>query len=217
MDTPKHKYYQNLAEEIIPKMKKRGIKCSYYPNSVAAIEAILEIIPNDASVSWGGSVTLEEIAIKVALYEENDNHSSRPLLDPAMAKSPEEKKEIYRKAFSADYYLMSSNAITLEGELVNMDGNGNRLAALVFGPDNVLVVAGMNKIVADEAEGFSRIANYCAPINVQRLLRKTPCARTGRCEDCYGKDSICSSKVVTRRSHIPNRIHVILIGEELGY
>lgn len=112
---------------------------------------------------------------------------------------------------------MSTNAITLDGELINVDGAGNRVACLCNGPDHVIVLAGMNKVVKNAEEGHSRARNTAAPINTLRLNKKTPCAVTGRCSDCQSPDCICSQIVVTRRSHIPGRIQVILIGEELGY
>ncbi len=112
---------------------------------------------------------------------------------------------------------MSTNAITLDGELVNVDGRANRVAFLCFGPQEVIVLAGMNKLVADVPAGFSRARNMAAPANTVRLNSKTPCALTGRCGDCYTPESICSQMLITRRSGVPGRIKVILIGEELGY
>ena len=120
-------------------------------------------------------------------------------------------------AFSADYYLMSSNAITYDGELVNTDGTGNRTAALIYGPDHVIVVAGMNKLVPDLNAAFARIHNIAAPMNTIRLNIKTPCQKTGLCADCKSPDTICCQTVITRYSRIPGRIKVILVGEDLGY
>jgi len=112
---------------------------------------------------------------------------------------------------------MSTNAITLEGELINIDGRGNRVAFLCYGPQNVLILAGMNKVVSDVESGFKRVRDIASPPNTIRLNKKTPCAVTGKCEDCYSPDCICGQFVVTRRSGVPKRIKVILIGEELGY
>ena len=117
----------------------------------------------------------------------------------------------------ADYFLMSTNAITLDGELINIDGRGNRVAFLCYGPENVLIFAGMNKIVSNIEEGISRTRNIAASPNAIRLNKNTPCGITGKCEDCYSPDCMCGQYVITRRSGIPNRIKVILIGEELGY
>ena len=128
-----------------------------------------------------------------------------------------EEKKIYGEIFGCDYFLMSTNAITLDGELINIDGRGNRVAFLCYGPQNVLILAGMNKVVTDIKSGIKRIRNIAAPPNAIRLKKKTPCAFAGRCEDCYSPDCMCGQLIVTRRSEITNHIKVILIGEELGY
>lgn len=112
---------------------------------------------------------------------------------------------------------MSTNAITLDGELINIDGRGNRVAFLCYGPQNVLIISGINKIVSDIDSGIKRVRNIAAPPNSIRLNRKTPCSINGKCEDCYSPDCMCSQLVITRRSGILNRIKVILVGEELGY
>ena len=139
------------------------------------------------------------------------------LYDRSSAVTPEERTAMYGKIVTSDYFFMSSNAITLNGELVNIDGNGNRVACLIAGPKNVIVIAGMNKIVPDVESGIARVRNMAAPPNTVRLGRKTPCAELGRCADCLTPDCICCQTVITRKSSVPNRIKVILVGEELGY
>lgn len=129
----------------------------------------------------------------------------------------EEKRKVYGKICCSDFFLMSTNAITLEGELINIDGRGNRVAFLCYGLQNVLILAGINKVVTDVESGFKRVRDIAAPPNAVRLNKKTPCAISGKCEDCYSPDCMCGQFVVTRRSGISNRIKVILIGEELGY
>lgn len=133
------------------------------------------------------------------------------------ATSLEEQRKIYGEICCSDFYLMSTNAITLDGELINIDGRGNRVAFLCFGPQNVLILAGMNKVVTDIESGIKRARDIAAPPNAIRLNRKTPCAITGKCEDCYSPECMCGQFVITRRSGIPNRIKVILIGEAVGY
>ena len=120
------------------------------------------------------------------------------------------------EALSCDYYFMSSNAITVDGELVNIDGNGNRVAALIYGPENVIILAGMNKIVKTIEEGISRTRNVASPQNCIRLGKDTPCKTNGVCGNCL-KDTICDQIVITRASRVPKRIKVILVGEELGF
>lgn len=133
------------------------------------------------------------------------------------ATSLEEQRKIYGEICCSDFFLMSTNAITLDGELINIDGRGNRVAFLCFGPQNVLILAGMNKVVTDIESGIKRARDIAAPPNAIRLNRKTPCAITGKCEDCYSPECMCGQFVITRRSGIPNRIKVILIGEAVGY
>ena len=123
----------------------------------------------------------------------------------------------YSLIVTADYYFMSSNAITLDGQLVNIDGAGNRVANLIHGPKNVVVIAGMNKLAKDVEAAIDRVQNFAAPPNCVRLDRKTPCAVTGQCGNCLGEEGICANIVITRKSMTPNRIKVILVGEELGY
>ena len=132
------------------------------------------------------------------------------------AKTPEEIKEIKARTVNSDFFLMSTNAITLDGELINIDGRGNRVSYMIYGPENVIIIAGMNKVVSDRESGIRRVHDFASPPNTVRLNRNTPCAKTGRCGNCI-KDSICAQIVVTRCSMIEGRIKVILVGEELGY
>jgi len=210
--TPKKKYYENAAKTIIANMEKRQMEAYYCEDCKAAVQKVLELVPEGASVSWGGTMTLTESGVMDALRA-----GSYVLIDRDLAKTPEEKKENFAKTVCSDYFFMSTNAVTLGGELVNIDGNGNRVACLCCGPENVIVLAGMNKVTATVEDAYDRVRNTAAPINAVRLNRDTPCAANGKCFDCQSPDCICSQIVVTRRSHKPRRIKVILIGEELGY
>ena len=169
-------------------------------------------MPKGSSISWGGSQTLVETGLLEAIQNEDYK-----IIDRNKATNEEEQRKIYGEICCSDFFLMSTNAITLDGELVNIDGRGNRLAFLCYGPQNVLILVGMNKVVSSIEEGFNRARNIAVPPNAIRLNRNTPCAITGKCEDCYSPDCICGQFVVTRRSAVPNRIKIILIGEELGY
>lgn len=210
--TPKQQYYEKAAATVIQNFKKRGIEGYYCPTSKDAVAKAMDFMDAPSVVSWGGSMTLEECGMMEAL--QNSGHT---LLDRHSAATPEEKKELMSKIYVCDYFFMSSNAITLDGQLVNIDGAGNRVSCMAFGPSTVIVMAGMNKLVPDVKAGMDRVRNMAAPPNNIRLDHKTPCAVTGKCEDCLSPECICSFMVVTRRSHIPGRIKVILIGEELGY
>jgi L-lactate utilization protein LutB len=208
----KKQYYENLADSLIEKFNQRGIEGYYCDNSEEAVNMAKRFLTPGCSVTWGGSMTLEDIG----LIDDMKN-SDYQVIDRATAKTPDEARALYGKIVTADYYFMSSNAITLDGQLINIDGHGNRVACLITGPKNVIIIAGMNKIVPDVESGIARVRNMAAPPNALRLNRKTPCTELGRCADCLSSDSICSNIVVTRRSNLPNRIKVILVGEELGY
>lgn len=209
---PKRKYYENIANTIIGNFKKRQIEGYYCPDRISAVQKALELIPKGASIGWGGSTTLIETGLMDAI--QNGDYKT---INPDIAKNPEEQRKIYGEICCSDFFLMSTNAITLDGELINIDGRGNRVAFLCYGPQNVLILTGMNKIVSNVEEGLNRVRNIAAPPNAIRLNRKTPCAITGKCGDCYSPECMCGQFVITRRSGIPNRIKVILIGEELGY
>lgn len=208
----KNEYYKNLANTVLKGFEKRFIEGYYCETATEAKELALSLVPANSKVSFGGSVTLDETGVLAELRSRDDI----TLYDRATATTPEENKQIMHDALSCDYYFMSSNAITIDGELVNIDGNGNRVAALIYGPDNVILLAGMNKIVKNVEEGISRTRNVASPQNCIRLDKDTPCKVNGVCGNCL-KDTICDQIVITRASRVPKRIKVILIGEELGF
>ena len=210
--TPKKQYYENLADSLIEKFNLRGIEGYYCDNKEEALATAKRYLTPGCSVSWGGSMTLNEIGLMDALKS-----SDYVLYDRAAAVTPEEKSEMYSKTVTADYYFMSSNAITLDGQLINMDGFGNRIACLIAGPKNVIIIAGMNKIVSDVPTGMERVRNMAAPTNWVRVNKNTPSSELGRSTNCLTDDCICCNLVITRKSIIPGRIKVILVGEELGY
>ena len=197
---------------IIKNLAQRDIEAFFYENSGAMVEDILKRIPVGSSITRGGSQSIVECGLTDAIH--NGNYT---LLDRTVAKTPEEKRAFYGKAVMADIFLMSTNAITYDGELINIDGNGNRLACLMQGPDKVFIIAGMNKFVGSIEEGIHRIENIAAPANVQRLHRDTPCHTLGKCAHCFSKESICSHTMITRRSSHPGRIKLFIVPENLGY
>lgn len=210
--TPKQTFYENQAKSIIHKLEARKMDGYYCPDKESAKAKVLELIgPNKKVVTYGGSMSLDEIGVKEAVEE-----AGHDLLRREKYVTPEEKRECFAKQTLADVFMMSTNAITLDGELVNIDGSGNRVACLSFGPNEVIVVAGMNKVVSNVEEGIARSRNFAAPPNTVRLGCDTPCAKIGQCGNCLN-DTICCQIVVTRASRVPGRIKVILVGEELGY
>lgn len=210
---PKKMHYETLANTVIKNLAKRRMEGCYCATIEEAEKKAFSYLTPGCTISFGGSVTLEETGMLTALRHDPDIH----LMDRTTANSPEEIQKLYHDALSADFYFMSTNAITVEGELVNIDGTGNRVAALIYGPQNVIIMAGMNKVSSNIQEALCRIRNTATPINCKRLEKKTPCSATGVCADCLSPDCICNQIVVTRNSRIENRIKVILIGEELGY
>ena len=212
MATPKETFYENQAATIIKKLNMRTMEGYYCKNVEEAKAKMLELIGNGKkTVGYGGSMTLDENGFKDSVTA-----AGHELIIRENYKTPEEEKELKSKLTNADFFLMSTNAITLDGELVNIDGRGNRVSYLIYGPDNVIVIAGMNKVVSTVEDGYRRIRNIATPPNCNRLDCKTPCATTGKCGECF-TDSICCEFVTTRMSRVPNRIKVILVGETLGY
>lgn len=204
--------YAAMAGSIIKNLEKRNMEGYYFETGAECVKAIIESIPDGSIISWGGSETIKEIGLMDAIH--NNRYE---LIDRTSAKNPDESRQLYAKTVLADYYLMSSNAITIEGELINIDGNGNRVACLIQGPSHVYIVAGMNKIVTDVESGVARVRNMASPPNAIRLNKQIPCATSGHCHDCLAPECFCNQIVVTRRSGHNGRIKVYLVGEELGY
>lgn len=204
--------FAKQADNIIKNLAKRNIEGCYYETAAECTQAILKEIPKGNTVSWGGSESIKEIGLMDAIH-----NGDYELIDRAAAKTPEESRQLYAKTVMADYYLMSSNAITLDGELINIDGNGNRVACLIQGPSHVILVIGMNKVVTDVKSGIARVRNMASPANAIRLDRNLPCAVTGVCHDCLSPECFCNQIVITRRSGHTGRIKVYLVAEDLGY
>lgn len=201
-----------MGATVVKNMQRRGFEAYYCADKEEALAKALELIPETDVVSWGGSATIAEVGLLDAVKKRN------AVIDRDTAKNPQEKFELMRKALLCDTFLMSSNAISSDGQLINIDGNGNRVAALCFGPKQVLVIAGVNKIAGSYEAAMDRARNIAATVNVQRFAGcATPCAKTGLCADCQSPDSICAQLVTTRRCRTVGRIKVILVGEKLGY
>lgn len=203
---------ENQAKAIIKNLEKRNMTAFYCDSKEACRDKVLEIIGDNKSVSWGGTMSMKQCGIQQAL----EKNPTCTLLD--RAKHPADKmKEFFKEVAVCDYYIMGTNAITLDGELVNIDGNGNRLASLIFGPEHVIVIAGMNKVSTDIPEALHRVRNIASPPNTVRLNKNTPCAVDGRCHDCMSPDCICNQVVITRRSREKERIIVLLVNDNLGF
>lgn len=212
MDNVQRAAHRATASAIIRKLSLRNMTGHYCDTAHEAVALAQSLVAPGQSVTWGGSVSLTQSGIKAAL--EADGH---PMIDRALATTPEEQEEMWRRQVSADWFFMGANAITLDGELVNIDGNANRLALLLHGPKHVCVIAGMNKVVSDVESGLKRIRTVTCPLNAARLHTATPCELTGVCADCHAKGCMCCQEVITRHSRHADRIHVVLVGESLGY
>ena len=211
MDAKKENY-RHLADNLIKKFEKRRINACYCETAAEAREKVLSMIPKGSSIGFGGSVTLTECGILEAL-----NTPEYDYIDRYAAATPEEVKEATRRTSVCDYFLMSTNAFTRDGELVNIDGRGNRLSFFLYGPEHVILVAGMNKMAVDVDSAIARVRNMASPPNCVRLGMNTPCATAGMCANCLSDDCICCDIVITRFSREPERLHVVLVGEELGF
>lgn len=206
-------YYKNLADTIIKNLQKRQMEGYYFETAADAVAKAGSYLASGNTVGYGGSMTLTDSGMMDSLRSNKDII----LFDREDATTPEELHRIFHQSFDTDYFFMSSNAITSSGELVNIDGTGNRVAALIYGPKYVILFVGMNKVCRNVEEAIRRVHNVASPPNCNRLNRNTPCSVTGVCADCLSPDCICNQTVITRRSGTPGRIKVFLIGEELGY
>ncbi len=192
-------------------LERRGFETYTVKDAQDARALILSMIKKEESVTWGGSVTLSEIGLVSALKENGYLVYDRDDVPPA------ERVAFAKEHFFSDWYLMSTNAVTEDGELLNLDGTGNRVASLIFGPRNVIVIAGKNKITPDIDAAYTRVRQVAAPRNAQRFPIHTPCKKTGKCADCLSPDTICVSLVRTRFSRQKGRVKVVLIDEDYGF
>jgi L-lactate utilization protein LutB len=211
MADPIKTLFELKGPKVADALKKRGFEAYYVSDKAAAVQKILELIPKEHSISWGGCMTMDQLELKDKLASKGYT-----LIDRDTAKTPEEREVIMHQALNCGSFIMSSNAITEDGQLFNIDGKGNRVAALCYGPQNIIVIAGMNKVVQNMNAAYSRVRGYAAPANAQRFDLDTPCKKIGECADCLSGSTICAQFVTTRICKPQGRIKVILIGEELG-
>ena len=202
------KYYRKRGEILVKNLQKRHFEAYYCDTSAEALEMALELIPEGASIGWGGAMSAQQIglidAVKTPKFRAIDR-ATAPDRDQAM-----------RDCLLADVFISGANAMSMDGEMVNIDGQGNRVAAIVFGPKSVIVIAGMNKVVDTLEDAITRARTVAAPINQQRFQLDNPCTKTGSCADCLSQTCICNQILITRHCRPVGRIKFILVGEELG-
>ena len=209
---PKELRNERLAETLIKNLKRRHIDGFYCATGDDAVKKVSELIADGSSVTWGGTMTVRDLGIPDALKR----RGTLEVLDRDLVETPEEKQAMYLRAFSADVYLTSANAISEDGVIVNIDGNGNRVAAITWGPKKVIFVIGLNKVAQNVEAALARARSTASPINAARFDIKTPCQTDGTCHNCNSAESICNYVHFLRNS--PRERHiVVLVGEELGY
>ena len=201
-----------LANRVVKNLESRNMEAYFVKTKEEALKKALELIPEGSSISWGGTASAKEIGLLDAVHEGNYE-----VYDREEAQTSALKNEIAHKALDCDFFIGSTNALAENGVLVNIDGNANRVAAFAFGPKNVLLIVGMNKVVKSEEDAMSRARNEAAPINAQRFGLDTPCSKNGMCYDCKSPDCICCQILITRYSRAAKRIKVILVDENLGF
>lgn len=205
-------FYERKGLQLVSQLQARAFSANYCAAKADALKLALELIPKSALVGWGGCTSAHQIGLIDALKARQ-----QPVLDRDCEEDPKARTDIQRKCLLSDVFLTGANAISMDGQMVNIDGLGNRTAAILYGPDKVLVVAGMNKVCDSLEEALYRARNCAAPRNKQRFAGETPCSRTGVCGDCNREACICNQIVITRRCRPAGRIHFILVGEDLGF
>ena len=209
MNENRNKRNDKLAEKIIAGLASRNMTGYYVQTKEEALKKALELIPEGSKVTKGGSMSVLEIGLDKALKEGNYDYCDRD------ATTDKRAAELF--AYSADVFLGSTNAITEDGVLINIDGNSNRVSAYAFGPKKLVLIVGMNKVAGDVDAAMKRARNEAATINAQRFGLQTPCSKTGACMDCKSPDTICCQFSITRFSRHKDRIHVILVNDSLGF
>lgn len=208
------KWYRELQmDELIKNLKNKNYDAFYASTKKEALKLIMKLIPEGATVGLGGSMTAAEIGIHKALEE--GNYMLYNQYKAGIAK--DKAAELRTKGLTAEYYVTGTNALTIEGELINLDGLGNRVAAITYGPEKVIIIVGINKIVPSIDAGIERTENYAAVLNCKRLNTDTPCVKAGVCVDCNVPTRICNHLLITYQQRKKGRVTVVIVGEELGF
>lgn len=202
-------YYDKRAKVLVKNLQSRQFDAYYCETKEEALAKALELIPKGSSVGWGGAMTAQQIGLLDALHSDDYRAIDRDLAP--------DRVQAMRECLLTDVFVTGANALSLDGEMVNIDGMGNRVAAICYGPKSVIVIAGMNKVEQDLDAAINRARTVAAPMNKQRFPAETPCLVTGSCADCKAPGCICNQIVITRNCRPAGRIKVILVGEELGF
>lgn len=209
---PKNTYYSLRGKRLVSELEKRHFEAYYCEDKEQALKKALELIPEGCKVGWGGATSAEQIGLLEAV-----RNGPYDVIDRDRATSPKERERLMRECLATDIFIAGANALSIDGQMVNIDGIGNRVAAIVYGPEKVLIVAGMNKVEDTLELAVQRARTVAAPINKQRFPTVTGCAVSGVCTDCKSEGCICNQMLITRNCKPAGRIMIILVGEELGF
>ena len=212
MANPTKMYYEKRGKILVKNLQSRHFEAYYCADREEALKKALELIPEGASVGWGGAHSAEQIGLMEALHAGN-----YAPIDRSLAKSQEEREQMMRECMFCDVFLTGANGLSLDGQMVNIDGTGNRVAATIYGPKSVIVIAGMNKVEDTLEDAITRARTVAAPMNNQRFSNNNPCSATGTCGNCKNETCICNQIVITRHCRPVGRIKFVLVGEELGF
>ena len=212
MTTPKKLYYEKRGNILVKNLRSRHFEAYYCNDKQEALQKALEVIPTGASVGWGGVMSAVEIGLLDAVRA-----GDYKALDREACKTQEERDQMAMACLSSDVFITGANALSMDGQMVSIDGTGNRVAAIIYGPKKVLVIAGMNKVCDSIESAVERARTVAGPMNMQRFMKDTPCAVTGVCGDCKSETCICNQILVTRNCRPVNRICFIIVGEDLGF
>ena len=212
MNRPRKSYYEKRAMRLISKLRERHFDAYYCQDREAALCQALALIPEGSTVGWGGAMSAQQVGLMDALHAGNYT-----VIDRDRTNTPQERKAAMKQCLLADVFITGANALSMDGQMVNIDGMGNRVAAIVYGPEIVIVIAGMNKVEDTLEDALRRARTVAAPINKQRFPGETPCLATGVCCDCKSENSICNQILITRNGRPAGRIKIILVGEDLGF
>lgn len=205
-------YYQKRGQILVQNLRSRHFDAWYCDTKEEALAKALELIPEGASVGWGGVMSAQQIGLFDALRA-----GKYHLFDRDRCESPQQREQMMKDSMFADVFLTGANALSLDGQMVNIDGTGNRVAAVIYGPKKVIVIAGMNKVCDSLEQAIDRARQIAAPMNMMRFMKDTPCATTGKCGDCKKEGCICNQIVITRHCRPVGRIQYIIVGENLGF
>ncbi len=202
-------FYEKQGKLLVKNLRARHFDAYYCRTGAEALEKALSLIPEGSSVGWGGAISAQQIGLMDALKAGNYRTIDRD--------TAQDRDAVMMECLHADVFLTGANGLSLDGQMVNIDGTGNRVAAIVYGPKSVIVIVGMNKVTRTIEDAVQRARNVAAPMNQQRFLRDAPCTHTAICSDCKSPDCICNQILITRHCRPAGRIKFILVGESLGF